>query len=228
MPVGIFARLEKRTNTAEACLGTAVTYTITIENITTQPLMDIMFRDAIPQGLGFQQGSVIIGGIPYANANPYQGFPLPDIMPGDMTEVRFTAEATHVPSDNPAINIANIEFRTFTDDGEPISARENSNPVPVIIKDCGCDEDSCEKAICKIYTISLPFTVKPFIRRKTPEIICFGEMTLSEGHVPCPYPPRNFEYTLTQRVRVELPVAFGAEVCYEEPCAEDNGECEAP
>jgi len=226
---GIYARFEKHASVPEACLGTDVTYTMTIENINTHPLMDIVFTDMIPQGLGFEQGSVEINGIPHGNANPSQGFPLPDIMPGDIVEIRFTAEATHVPSDNPAINVASIRFRTISQDDQPVdNVKESSNPVPVAIKDCGCDEDSCDRAICKIYSISLPFTVKPFARKEAPDIICFGEMTLNEGHIPCPSPRRDFDYTLTQRIRVELPVAFGAEICYEEPCAEDDGECQAP
>jgi len=189
--------------------------------------MDVIFKDMIPEGLDFQHGSVEIGGIPHENDNPNQGFALPDIMPGVTIDVQFAAEATNVPSKNPAINIASIDFRiTPEEGGEPIFASEPSNPVPVTVRDCECDEDFCERSVCKIYTVSLPFTVKPFARKETPDIECFGEEVLSEGHKPCPSQQREFEYTLTQKVRVELPVAFGAEICYEEPCAEDNGECD--
>ena len=226
MPNGIYARLEKRANVAQACLETTVIYTVEIENINTHQLMDVMFMDTIPQGLNFVQGSLEIDGVPHPVANPNQSYPLPDINPGDIVEVVFAAEATFVPTDNPATNIAHINFNTISPGDEPVNnASEYSNAVPVIIRDCGCDEDSCEKSVCKIYSVSLPFTVKPFARKEAPDIICYGEMTLSEGHVPCPSPQRDFDYTLTQQIRVELPVAFGAEVCYEEPCAEDDGEC---
>ena len=225
MPNGVYARLDKRANMTEACLGTAVIYAVTIENIHTHPLIDVMFRDAIPRGLNFRPGSVEINRMPYANYNPNLGFPITEIMPGDIKEINFTAEAAYVPTDT-AVNIANINFRTILHDEELGEANENSNPVSVIIKDCRCDEGTCEKDICKLYSISFPFTVKPFAKNKTPDIMCFGELTLHEGHVHCQDPRREFEYTLTQRVKVELPVAFGAEVCYEEPCAEDDGECE--
>jgi len=227
---GIYARLEKHASVPEACLGTTVMYTIEIENINTHPLNEIMFKDAIPQGLAFQLGSVEIDSVPHPNANPHLGgFPLPPIMPGDTTEITFIAEATHVPSDNPAINTATIDFRTISQDDHPVdNAREISNPVPVTITDCKCDEGSCEKEICKIYSISLPFTVKPFARKKLPDIICFGDATLVDGHVHCQNPQREFDYTLTQQIKVELPIAFGAEICYEETCAEDDGECETP
>ena len=228
MPTRIYARLEKSVNRPEACLGDTVIFTVEIENINTHPLMDIVFRDAIPQGFNFQQGSVEIDGMQYANANPYQGFSVPNIHPGDTVEIKFIAEASYIPADNPAINIANIEFRTTSQDDEQTFESESSNPVPVIIKSCECDEGSCEKTICKLYSISLPFTVKPFARKEIPDIICFGEEILREGHMPCPNPQREFNYTLTQRVKVELPVSFGAEVCYEEPCMEDDGKCEAP
>jgi len=226
MPNGIYAKLEKSANRPRACLGTAVIYTVEVENIHMRPLMDVMFVDTIPPGLNFVQGSVEINGQPNSTADPNLGISLSYIEPGITVKVEFAAEATHVPTDNPAINTAHINFHTMNQDNDPIDDEtQSSNPFSVTIEDCACDEDSCEKAICKIYSVSLPFTVKPFARKETPDIICLEGMTLSEGHVPCPNPRRDFDYTLTQRIKVELPVAFGAEVCYEEPCAEDDGEC---
>jgi len=225
MPERLYARLNKRASEQRACLGTTVVYTISIENVNTHPLTDIVFTDTIPQGLNFLQGSVEVDGERHSNFDPSQGFSLPTIMPTRVVEIKFSAEASHVPTDNPAINIAHIDFRTTSQDDTDDNASENSNPAPVTIVDCRCDEDSCEKAVCKIYSVSLPFTVKPFAKKETPQIICLDEIALSNGHTHCPNPQQDFEYTLTQRIKVELPVAFGAEVCYEEPCAEDDGEC---
>ena len=211
-----------------ACVGDFVDYTIVIENINAYPLRDIVFTDTIPSGLVFKQGSVEINNQPFSGYDPNYGFPLPVLEHSSTVEVKFIAEATFVPTDNPAINIARINFNTHTQDGPINDVEEVSNPVPVIISDCGCDEGSCEDAVCKIYSISLPFTVKPFAKKERAEITCFGNMMLRNGHIPCQDPQHEFEYTLTQRIKVELPVAFGAEVCYEEPCAEDDGECQAP
>ena len=227
MPSGIYANLNKEASTDRACLGTAITYTVTIQNINTHPLTEITFVDTIPPGFYFQQGSVLINGEERPSYDPGEGFPLLPINPMMSVEVEFSVEASFIPTDNPTTNIAHINFRTIEEGTGPIdNATEPSNPVSVTIVDCECDEGACEIEVCKIYSISLPFTVKPFARKETPDIVCFGQMTLSNGHTPCPDPRQEFDYTLTQRIRVELPVAFGAEVCYEEPCAEDDGECD--
>lgn len=221
-----YTTIVKHVGEREVCLGDIVTYTITIQNIHTRPLTEVVFRDMIPPGLTFQQGSVEINGGQSSTADPQEGFPLPNIIEDDIVTVTFNAIATTIPQNNPVINIAHVEFRTRNENDDQVDTREPSNPIPITIMDCGCDEGSCDKTMCKIFSISLPITVKPFARKETPEITCVDQMTISNGHVHCPDPPHDFEYTLTQRIRVELPVAFGAEVCYEEPCAEDNGQCE--
>jgi len=227
MPIETYATLYKQPSIPSACLGTTVTYTVTIENINMHPLTDVMFTGTIPNGLDFVPDSVEIDGDLHPGYHPGQGFPLPTMIPTRVIEVKFSAEATLVPTDNPAINIAHINFNTRSPEDFPVNDETvYSNAAEVVIKDCACDEDSCEQSVCKIYSISLPFTVKPFARKDTPNIICLDGMTLSPGHVLCPSPQRDFDYTLTQRIKVELPVAFGAEVCYEEPCTEDDGECD--
>jgi len=224
-----YANIVKRASAQTVSLGNTVTYTIEIENTNEHMLTNIAFYDSIPQGLLFQYGSVKINGNTNPNADPNAGLPLIEILPHGMTTVSFIAEAVAIPADNPTINTARITFNTHNNEGEPVyGVTEYSNPVSVRIGDDQCDEDSCEKNLCKIYSVSLPFTVKPFARREAPEIECYGQMTLVDGHVHCQNPRREFEYTLTQRIRVELPIAFGAEVCCGEPCAEDDGECTTP
>jgi len=229
MPIRTYATLDKQTNLPIACLGKNLTYTIIIENVNTHPLMDVMFYDAVPTGLRFVPESVYINADRHQNYNPNFGFSLPLIMPTQTLEVRFEVEAMNIPTDNPVTNIAHITFNTDTmEDGPVTNETAYSNPNTVTIRDCDCDEDSCETTLCKLYSISLPFTVKPFARKETPEIICVGDIELEDGHIPCQDPRQEFEYTLKQQIKVELPVAFGAEVCYEEPCAEDDGRCITP
>lgn len=222
-----YARFTKHASTAVATVGMTVTYTFIIENTHHRPFTDMMFHDPIPQGLAFHTGSVTIDGVPHDTADPRQGFSVPSIMTGNSREITFTAEVTLVPADNPAINIAEIDFRTISEDDEPILARESSNPISIAIMACGCEQGSCDKSICKQYALALPFSVKPFVKNERPDIICIGELMLSEGHHPCPTPQHDFDYTVTQHIKVELPLTFGATVCYEEPCTQDLGECTA-
>ena len=210
-------RMTKSADKEEVCLGSVVNYTIVIENIITEPLLDPVFRDQLPPGLSFQAGSVTINNIPNPNANPVQGISLPTIAHGGVDEIRFSAIAANIPTTNPVINIANLDFRYRNEDDEIVPAMRESNQVPVLIEDCSdCEEGFCDRNICRMYAVSQPFTVRPFVRRENPGITCIGETNLVEGITPCPSQRREFEYTLTQRVRVELPLAFGAEVCYDE------------
>jgi len=223
-----YAILAKRASQQSIALGDTVTYTIDIENTNEHPLVDVMFHDQVPNGLMFQPDSVRINNTPRGGYNPNTGFPLNLIPPHDSVTVSFIATAVAVPTDNPVVNIADIRFDTTDPSGDPVNgATEESNPVTVRILPEGCNEDACAQNICKIYSVSLPVTVRPFARREETEIICFGELETHEGHRPCPDPRREFEYTFIQRIRVEIPVAFGAEVCCDEPCAEDDGQCPA-
>ena len=225
-----YATLYKFVNVANrpiVCLGEEVIYTVHIENINQRALMDVVFFDSLPAGLEFKPGTVEINGDVFSGFDPNAGFPLPNLGPHSFVDVSFTATATSVPTDIYATNIAHINFHTVDPETDlPVpDAHAESNPVSITIRDCECDEDSCERTLCKLYSIALPFTVRPFARRSIPEITCTNPMELIEGHIACTTQQREFDYTLTQQIRVELPVAFGAEVCCDDPCFEDNGQC---
>lgn len=217
----------KSVDKQSVCIGAAVTYTITIENTCTQPITDVFFSDDIPEGLVFVDGSVTINGIEQPAANPVQGFPLPNITSGETVVISFSAEATEIPAINPAINIAEINYNyTPIEGGIPDFFTSQSNAVPVLIRSCECEEGSCEQDFCRLFDVSLPITVIPFAIPGTPEITCEGELDIIQSHVPCDNEIINFEFTLRQRIRVDLPVRFGAQVCPGETCNEDLGMCE--
>ena len=102
--------LIKTEDRSTAAIGDVVTYTVTLTNICTQPLQNVRFTDYIPAGLAFVPGSVVVNNVPNADLNPLIGFTVPDI-DGDTTlQVSFRALVSAVPTPNPAINRASVQY----------------------------------------------------------------------------------------------------------------------
>jgi len=94
-----------------------------------------------------------------------------------------------------------------------------------------CDDDkmdnlsSCEKTVCRSFDVSVPVTVTPFAKPRKPNVKCV-ETEITPGHNRCKSKDNSFKFTITQKINVEIPVKFGAEVCYGEACSFDNGICD--
>ena len=94
--------------------------------------------------------------------------------------------------------------------------------------DCGCKEDCydiqpCEKNVSRTYDINVPVTVKPYATAGKPEVKCAGECEVCCGHKRCGNPDSDFEFTLTQKITIDIPIKCGAEICYGKTCCE--GQC---
>jgi len=99
--------------------------------------------------------------------------------------------------------------------------------------DCGCGDErnchdiqSCRKSVCKSFDVSVPVTVTPFAVPEKPDVKCAGEITISPGHKCCESDSNSFEFTITQRVYADIPIKFGAVICYDETCAVEKGKCD--
>jgi len=93
--------------------------------------------------------------------------------------------------------------------------------------DDGCfDLHSCERDVCRRFDVSVPVTIRPFAETESPEARCVGETIITIGRVPCESDRRVFEFTITQRIDVDIPIRFGAEVCLGETCTTDRGRCQ--
>jgi hypothetical protein len=95
-------------------------------------------------------------------------------------------------------------------------------------KVCGCEDDcydiqSCEKTILRTFDVSVPVTVVPYATPEKPEVKCSGEAGVVCGHKSCDDYDNIFEFTVTQKLTVDIPIRIGAEICYGKTCAE--GRC---
>ncbi len=142
----------KTSNTSTANVGDIVTYTVTLDNTCSSPLTNVFFRDTIPNGLVFIDGSVLVNGVTISGVDPNVGFLLPDVAGGTSIEVVFEARVESIPNPNPINNIASIDY-TYTpvEGGIPNNYTVDSNPVPLTVV----------SADLEVIKVSDPTTVNP-------------------------------------------------------------------
>jgi len=97
--------------------------------------------------------------------------------------------------------------------------------------DCDNKEDcfeiqACERKTCRAFDVSVPVTITPFATPEEPEVECKGELEVSPGHKKCESEDNSFKFTITQRINIEIPIKFSAEVCFDETCAAEKGQCD--
>ena len=96
-PVAVFIILREMTNVksvdkAFAVKGDILTYTSVIENTGSIPVTDVVFKDAIPVGTAFVDGSVFINGVNFPTYNPAVGFFAANLTPQTSVTVTFQVQ----------------------------------------------------------------------------------------------------------------------------------------
>ncbi|MDU1322785.1 MAG: SdrD B-like domain-containing protein [Clostridium botulinum] len=122
----------KTVSTPVANVGETVTYTVTLENTCTSHLTNVFFKDNVPNGLSFVPGSVTVNGVSDVTLDPNIGFTIPDIPGGSTATVTFEAIVNTVPTPNPTLNTATINYSyTPVEGGIENNFTVNSNTVPL-------------------------------------------------------------------------------------------------
>jgi len=125
----------KTISTPVANVGETVTYTVTLENTCTSPLTNVFFKDIVPNGLLFVAGSVTVNGVSEESSDPNIGFTIPDIPGGSTATVTFDAVVNAVPTPNPALNTATINYSyTPVEGGIENNFTVDSNTVPLEVR----------------------------------------------------------------------------------------------
>ena len=96
-PVAVFIIVRALTNVksvdkAFAVKGDALTYTSVIKNTGSIPVTDVIFKDEIPAGTTFVNGSVFINGVNYPSYNPQTGFFAANLTPQASVTVTFQVQ----------------------------------------------------------------------------------------------------------------------------------------
>ena len=125
----------KTISTPIANVGETVTYTVTLENTCTSPLTNVFFKDNVPNGLLFVAGSVTVNGVSEESSDPNIGFTIPDIPGGSTATITFDAIVSTVPTPNPALNTATINYSyTPVEGGIENNFTVDSNTVPLEVR----------------------------------------------------------------------------------------------
>lgn len=96
-PVAVFIIVRQMTNVksvdkAFAVKGDILTYTSVVTNTGSIPVTDVIFKDEIPAGTTFVNGSVYINGVNYPAYNPQTGFFAANLTPLSSVTVTFQVQ----------------------------------------------------------------------------------------------------------------------------------------
>jgi len=87
------------------------------------------------------------------------------------------------------------------------------------------DIKACDRSASKSFEVSVPVTVTPYALPGEPDVSCGGEPRVRRGHRRRPCRGNSHDFTISQTITVDIPIEFGARVCYEEYCSEERGSC---
>ncbi|MEG2983643.1 MAG: hypothetical protein RR835_03005 [Peptostreptococcaceae bacterium] len=105
------ATLTKSVDKMYATIGDTLNYEVIANNTGTLPLMDVNFKDIVPNGATFVSGSVVVDGTSEPSADPNIGFKINNILPGANVVVMFKATVTSVPIPPQINNTSSINFK---------------------------------------------------------------------------------------------------------------------
>jgi len=74
-----------------------------------------------------------------------------------------------------------------------------------------CTEENCETKASQVATVCVPVTITPFAKVGTICTECCGKPIISNKHGHCKgIENGNCKFTISQKIKVEIPVEFGA------------------
>ncbi|MFC4775228.1 hypothetical protein ACFO9Q_00335 [Paenibacillus sp. GCM10023252] len=90
----------KAANQTSAIIGTVLTYTLNVTNVSLGPVTNVIVTDPIPEGSTFVAGSVTVSGVQNPSANPVAGIAVGSIPASATVPVTFQVTVVSVPSPN--------------------------------------------------------------------------------------------------------------------------------
>ncbi|MCL2352740.1 MAG: hypothetical protein FWC55_09445 [Firmicutes bacterium] len=91
---------------------------------------------------------------------------------------------------------------------------------------CVEEDDACDKTIRLAFDVNVPVSVKPCACVGKAEAKCEGGVKVCPGNKCCECRDDDdddtFDFTITQKILVFVPVKYGAVICHGETCAEDE------
>ena len=92
-------------------------------------------------------------------------------------------------------------------------------------KDCAIVR-SCDRTAHKSFEVFLPIEITPYVVAKEPKTSCKEGLKIKHGFHPCEDKHKSYKYTISQVINIEIPLEYGAEVCYKDYCLEEEKKCD--
>ena len=139
-------------STADAFIreGEQTTQSVLFTNSSQHPLTGLQFTDTLGSGASFLASSVFINNVSFPGYDLNIGFPLPDMMPGDVTKVDYTVLADNPKTQDNVSNFATVQYNVTDPISGPRTITENSNTVNfAVISTNISNVKTVDKAIAK-------------------------------------------------------------------------------
>ncbi|WDH84703.1 DUF11 domain-containing protein [Paenibacillus urinalis] len=123
--------ISQRANTLQTFVGDVITFTVTIQNTGSVPVINARLSVMLSAGLSFVPGSVILNGIISPGLDPVQGFILPVINPGEVVQLTYQVRVLSVSRP-----LSSEVFVTYSSDGLPVQTGSNEvilSPVEPVV-----------------------------------------------------------------------------------------------
>ncbi len=127
----VVLEVNKNSSVSQAEIGEIITYTVTVDNSqSSAPIEEVFLYDILQAGTSYVANSTVIGVNPPINANPsiLPGVNIGTIGAGDVLLVSFDVRIDSIPTPNPALNTATINYKI---EGEPKTKITNETQVLV-------------------------------------------------------------------------------------------------
>lgn len=84
------------------------------------------------------------------------------------------------------------------------------------------DNPSNEKLYNKVFNINVPVSIKPYVLVYEPEVKCMGDVKIHQGCKHYDEECKSFDFTITQKVSVKVPVKYGVVTHYDKTYVDDE------
>ena len=109
-----FPTVVKTANRTVTMVGDIVTYTVSLNNTAgTANATNVRFTDALPPGMSFRSGTVLVNGVAQAAFDPVAGFTMGTINVGTIATVQFQANVDAIPAAPAAAQFVNKAKWTY-------------------------------------------------------------------------------------------------------------------
>ena len=121
-------------------------------------------------------------------------------------------------------NIDNCDKRTTATNKGEINMTRRRRQHEGEDRDC-YEINTCDRNVHRSYEVSLPITITPYALPGEPDVCCGGDARVRRGHKRCDNNNKGHEFTVSQIINIEIPIEFGAKICYEDYCSEERNRC---